>query len=256
MIDERALVSPEAIIAPDVAIGPFTIIGPEVEIGSGTWIGPHAFIKGPTRIGRHNKIFQFASIGEDTQDKKYQGEKTYLEIGDNNIIREFCTINRGSIQDRGITRIGDDNLFMAYVHIAHDCQIGNHTIFDNNATLAGHVHVDDYATLSGFSGIYQFCHLGQHCFISAGAIVIKDVIPFIKVAGVYAKPFGLNTVGLTRRGFSEETRTALKQGYKIIYREGLTVSQAIEKLQSMVQRHPEIGFYIDFLQNSSRGIIR
>jgi UDP-N-acetylglucosamine acyltransferase len=256
MIDTRAVIDPSAKIASDVTVGPFTVIGQEVEIGSGTWIGPHAFIKGPTKIGCYNKIFQFASVGEDTQDKKYQGEKTYLEIGDYNTIREFCTINRGSTQDQGITRIGNHNLLMAYVHIAHDCQIGNHTIFDNNATLAGHVRVDDYVILSGFAGIYQFCRLGKHSFTSAGAIVIKDVPPFIKVAGVYAKPFGLNTVGLTRYGFDETTKMMLKKGYKIIYREGLTTAQAIEELQTMVPQCPEINLYVEFLQNSVHGIVR
>ena len=258
MIDERAIIDPAAKIAKDVTIGPYTIIGADVEIGAGTWIGPHTIIKGATRIGNNNKIYQFSSIGEDPQDLKYQGEKTYLEIGNNNIIREFCTINRGTTGDNGKTIIGNDNMLMAYVHIAHDCRIANHTIFANNATLAGHVYVDDYAVLGGFAVIHQFCHLGTHCFISGGSLVTKDVLPFVKVAGndIYAKAFGLNSVGLRRRGFKPETRTSLKRAYKIIYREGLTTNEAVTKLKPMTQECPEIKFFIDILTTSKNGIAR
>jgi UDP-N-acetylglucosamine acyltransferase len=256
LIHPTAIIDSTARIAANVEIGPWTMIGPEVEIGEGTWIGPHVIIKSHTKIGKHNKIFQFSSIGEDPQDKKYRGEKTFLEIGDRNVIREYCTFNRGTAQDRGVTIIGNDNLFMAYVHIAHDCVIGNQVIFANAATLAGHVIVDDYAIMSGFSGSFQECRMGKYSFACMGAVVDKDVPPFVKVSGYYAKPFGLNTVGMKRRGFSEETILNLKRAYKIIYRQGLTTKRAIEKLLPMVAECPEIQMLIDFLQTSTRGIIR
>ncbi|MGD9152556.1 MAG: acyl-ACP--UDP-N-acetylglucosamine O-acyltransferase [Gammaproteobacteria bacterium] len=258
MIDERAIINQNAKIAEDATIEPFAVIGAEVEIGAGTWIGPHVVIKGPTRIGRNNKIYQFASIGEDPQDISYHGEKTYLEIGDNNIIREFCTINRGTAKENGKTIIGNNNFIMSYAHIAHDCIIGNHTILANNATLAGHVHVEDYAVLSGFAVIYQFCHLGAHCFLAGGSLVMKDVLPFTKVAGddIYAKSFGLNNVGLRRRGFTAETRALLKRAHKIITREGLTLTEAIAKLRPMVQECPEIQAFIDMLETTKHGIVR
>jgi UDP-N-acetylglucosamine acyltransferase len=258
MIDKNAVVHPSAKVDEKAKISPFAVIGADVEIGAGTWIGPHTVIKGPARIGRDNKIFQFASVGEDPQDLKYNGETTFLEVGDRNVIREFCTIDRGTIQDKGKTVIGDDNLFMSYVHIAHDCCIGNHAIFANNATLAGHVHVDDHVIMGGFAAVYQFCYLGIHSFISAGALVTKDVLPFVKVAGVdsYAKPFGLNSVGLRRRGFDAKTRTMLKRAYKIIYRDGLICSEAIEKLRPMVKDCPEIDLFIKVLENAKHGIVR
>jgi UDP-N-acetylglucosamine acyltransferase len=258
VIDERAIINQNAKIAEDVTIEPFAIIGAEVEIGAGTWVGSHAVIKGPTRIGQNNKIYQFASVGEDPQDIAYHGEKTYLEIGDNNIIREFCTINRGTTKENCKTVIGNNNFIMSYAHIAHDCIIGNHTILANNVTLAGHVHVEDYAVLSGFAVIYQFCHLGAHCFLAGGSLVMKDVLPFTKVAGddIYAKSFGLNGVGLRRRGFTAETRTLLKRAHKIITREGLTLTEAIAKLRPMVQECPEIQAFIDMLETTKHGIIR
>lgn len=254
MIDKTAIIDPSAKIADDVHIGPYSIIGPDVEIGEGTWIGPHVVIQGLTRIGRNNKIFQFASIGEIPQDLKFKGEKTYLEMGDRNIIREFCTFNRGTAQDKAVTKIGNDNLFMAYVHIAHDCEIGNHTIFANNASLAGHVKVDDYAILSGFSGVFQFCRVGAYSFAATNSVIIKDVPPFIKVSGYYAKPFGLNTVGLQRHGISEEALTELRRAYKIIYRNGLTTAKAIQELQQMGSQ--EIQRLIQFIETSSTGIVR
>ena len=259
MIDKRAVIDAGAKIAGDVAVGPFSVIGADVEIDSGTWIGSHVVIKGPTRIGHDNKIFQFASIGDDPQDVKYQGERTQLNIGDRNTFREFCTINRGTVQGGGVTTIENDNLFLAYTHVAHDCHIHNHTIFANNASLAGHVEVDDYVVLGGFSAIYQFCRLGKHSFLSGASLVMKDVLPFTKVAvskDTYAKPFGLNTVGLRRRGFSAETIQFLKRGYRIIYREGLTIEQAIPKLQTMLDDCPEIALYIEALQRSLHGILR
>ncbi len=256
MIDKTAIIHPTARIANNVEIGPFTVIGPEVEIGEGTWIGPHVVIQGPTKIGRDNKLFQFSSIGEQPQDKKFQGEKTSLEIGDRNVIREFCTFNRGTAQDKTVTKIGNDNLFMAYVHIAHDCLVGNHTIFANNASLAGHVIVEDYAILSGFAGVYQHCRVGMHSFACTGAVIEKDVPPFVKVSGYYAKPFGLNTIGMKRRGFAIETIMQIRRAYKTIYRKGLTLKQALDTLESMLVECPEIQLLIDFIQSSNRGIVR
>jgi UDP-N-acetylglucosamine acyltransferase len=254
VIDKNAIIDPLAKIAANVHVGPFTIIGQDVEIGEGTWVGPHVVIRGPTKIGRDNKIYQFTSIGEIPQDMKYCGEKTYLEMGDRNVIREFCTFNRGTAQDKSMTRIGSDNLFMAYVHVAHDCEVGNHTIFANNASLAGHVKVEDYAVLSGFAGVFQFCRMGAYSFATTNSVIIKDVPPYVKVSGYYAKPFGLNTIGLQRRGFSEQTIKELRRAYKILYRNGLTLVKAIEELQKMVC--PEIQQLIQFIETSSAGIIR
>jgi UDP-N-acetylglucosamine acyltransferase len=253
VIDKTAIIDPSAKIAKDVYIGPYSIIGADVEIDEGTWVGPHVVIQGPTKIGRDNKIFQFSSVGEMSQDKKFNGQRTYLEIGDRNVIRECCTFNRGTAENT-VTKIGNDNLFMAYSHIAHDCTVGNFTIFANNATLAGHVTVGDYAILSGFTGVFQFCRIGAHSFAAANSVIIKDVPPFVKVSGYHAKPFGLNTVGLQRRGFTKDTITALRRAYKIIYRNGLTVAKAIEELQKTVS--PEIEQLIGFIQTSSMGIIR
>lgn len=256
VIHPTAIIDPSARIADNVQIGPWTLIGPNVEIGEGTWIGPHVVIQGPTKIGKDNKIFQFSSIGEMPQDKKYRGEETFLELGDRNTIREFCTLNRGTAQDKAITRIGSDNLFMAYVHIAHDCIIGNHTIFGNAATLAGHVIIEDYAILSGFSGASQGCRLGKYSFACMGAVIDKDVPPFVKVSGYYAKPFGLNAVGMKRHGFSEEAVLHLRRAYKVIYRQGLTVKHALVQLETMTAEWPEVQMFIDFIRASDRGIIR
>lgn len=256
MIDKGAIIHPTARIAPNVEIGPWTIIGADVEIGEGTWIGPHVVIQGPTKIGRDNKIYQFSSIGEAPQDKKFGGEPTYLEIGDRNTIREFCTFSRGTVQDKCVTRIGNDNLFMAYVHIAHDCIVGNNTIFANNASLAGHVVVEDFVILSGFSGVFQSCRVGAYSFASMGSMIDKDVPPFVKVSGYYAKPFGLNTVGMKRRGFAEETMLNLRRAYKAVYRKGLTVKKALEQLELMTADCAEVQILIDFILASSRGIVR
>jgi UDP-N-acetylglucosamine acyltransferase len=256
MIHPTAIIDPSARIAANVEIGPYSIIGPDVEIGEGTWIGPHVVIQGPTKIGKENKIFQFASVGEVPQDKKFRGERTFLEIGDRNIIRECCTFNRGTAQDKSYTRIGNDNLFMAYVHIAHDCIVGNNIIFANNASLAGHVIVEDFVILSAFSGVFQRCRVGLHSFISMGTLVDKDVPPFVKVYGHKAKPFGLNSVGMKRREFSPETMLNLKRAYKVIYRNGLTANQAMEELATMVSACPEIQLFIDFMQKADQGIVR
>lgn len=256
VIHSTAIIDPTAQIAPDVEIGPWTVVGAEVEIDAGTWIGPHVVLKGPTKIGKQNKIFQFASIGEDPQDKKFRGERTFLEIGDRNVIREFCTFNRGTAQDKGVTRIGNDNLFMAYVHIAHDCWVGNNTVFANNASLAGHVTVEDFVVLCGFAGASQFCRVGSHSFAAMGSMIDKDIPPFVKVSGYYAKPFGLNTVGMQRRGFSPETILSLRRAYKTIYRKGLTVSQSLQELADMLPICPEVQLFIDFINESERGIVR
>lgn len=256
MIDKHAIIDPKAKVAANVTIGAFSIIGPNVEINEGTWIGPHVVIQGPTTIGRDNKIFQFASIGEATQDKKYNGEPTRLEIGDRNIFRECCTIHRGTVQGGGVTQIGNDNLFMNYTHVAHDCILGNHITFSNNASLAGHVKVDDFASLGGFVGVHQFCTIGAHSFAAGGAIIVRDVPPFVLVSGYPAEPHGLNTVGLERRGFGVSTIAALRRAYKIIFRQSLTIQEAINELKNMVAETPEVEMLINFLGNSSRGIVR
>lgn len=257
MIDPRAVVDPNAQVAPDVVIGPFSIVGPEVEIAEGTWIGSHVVIQGPTRIGRHNRIYQFTSLGEAAQDKKYRGEKTYLEIGDRNTLREFCTINRGTVQDAGTTRIGNDNWLMAYVHVAHDCQVGNRVVFANGATLGGHVRVDDDAVLGGFALVYQFCRIGAHSLCGFGCGVHKDVPPFVTVAGNRAKPYGINAEGLRRRGFTPQEIRAVRLAYKMLYRSDLRLPQAIYQLRKLAETIDRIEVLVDFLLGrSARGIVR
>jgi UDP-N-acetylglucosamine acyltransferase len=256
VIHGTAVVDASARLAPDVRVGPFTVIGPEVEIASGTWIGPHVVINGPTRIGRDNRIFQFASVGEAPQDLKYAGEPTRLEIGDRNTIRECCTIHRGTPGGGGVTRMGDDNLLMAYVHVAHDCQVGNKTIFANNSSLAGHVHVGDQAILGGFTLVHQFCHVGAHCMTGINTVTFKDIPPYLMVGGNTAEPHGLNLRGLKRRGFSEEAIAALKDAYRIVYRDGKTLEQALTALAPLAARVPEVATFADFIRASGRGIIR
>jgi UDP-N-acetylglucosamine acyltransferase len=255
-IHPSAIVDAAARIAADVEIGPYSIIGPHVEIGSGCVVGPHAVIKGHTRIGANNRIFQFVSLGEIPQDKKYNNEPTRLEIGDGNTIREFCTFNCGTVQDGGVTRLGDDNWIMAYVHLAHDCQVGNHTILANNSQLAGHVTVGDYAILGGFTGVHQFCRIGAHAITGGSSLVLKDVPPYITASGHPAQPYGINAEGLKRRGFSADTIAALKRAYRAIYRAGDTVEQALAALAQQVGECPEIQPLIDFLTVPGRGIIR
>ena len=255
-IHATAIVDPGARIAPDVEIGAYSIIGPDLEIGPGCRIGPHSVLTGHTRIGAGNTIYQFVSLGEAPQDKKYAGEPTRLEIGDNNTIREFCTFNRGTVQDAGVTRIGNDNWIMAYVHIAHDCQIGNRTIFANNAQLAGHVHVHDDAILGGFTLVHQFCRIGAHCITGLGTVVVQDVPTYVKAAGNPVKPYGLNVEGLQRRGFTPKAITALKRAYKTLYRSGLTLNDAKLELERQAASCVELGPLIDFLAAPGRGIIR
>ena len=256
MIHPTAIIGQGAKLASDVEVGAYSIIGDHVEIGAGTKIGPHVVIQGHTSIGKENQIFQFASLGEVPQDKKYAGEPTSLEIGDRNVIREFCTFNCGTVQDTGITKIGNDNWVMAYVHIAHDCQIGNHTTFANNASLAGHVHIDDYAILGGFTLVHQFCRIGAHVITGMGSSVVHDVPPFVTAAGNPAKPHGINSEGLKRRQFSSETIAQIKRAYKTLYRNGLTLEEAKHVLEEQAQSCPEIQPLLKFLAISTRGIVR
>lgn len=256
MIHPQAIVDPSARLADDVEVGPWTIIGADVEIGAGTVIGPHVVINGPTRIGRNNRIFQFASVGEECQDKKYKGEPTRLEIGDNNIIREGCTLHRGTIQDQGLTRLGSHNLLMAYTHVAHDCVVGDHVILANNAALAGHVHVGDHTILGGFTAVHQFCRIGAHVMCGAGSVVLKDIPAFVMANGNSAKPHGINAEGLRRRGFDAEQIRAIRQGYKILYRQNLVLADALQSLHALAVQVPVIQLLIDSLVVSERGIIR
>ena len=257
MIDPTVLIDPNARIGDNVTIGPYSVIGPDVSIDDGTWVGPHVVIRGPTTIGKSNKIYQFSSIGENPQDRKYKDDKhSELQIGDNNVIREFCTINRGTDHGGGKTVVGDNNWIMAYVHIAHDCLIGNNTIFANNTTLAGHVVVDDHAIFGGFTGIHQFCRIGKHCFTAISSVVVKDVPPYLMISGNTAKPNGLNREGLKRHGFQPETVNLLRKAYKIVYRQGLTVKQAMEELQEIANQSEEVRYFAEFISKSTRGIVR
>ncbi|MDC7829566.1 MULTISPECIES: acyl-ACP--UDP-N-acetylglucosamine O-acyltransferase [Pseudomonas] len=256
LIDPRAIVDPKARLAADVQVGPWSIIGPDVEIGEGTVIGPHVILKGPTVIGRHNRIFQFSSIGEDTPDLKYQGEPTRLRIGDHNTIREGVTIHRGTVQDREETTIGDHNLLMAYVHIGHDSVIGNHCILVNNTALAGHVHVDDWAILSGYTLVHQFCRIGAHSFSGMGTAIGKDVPAYITVFGNPAEARSMNFEGMRRRGFSAEAIKELRRAYKVVYRQGLTVDDALRELEPVAQQFPEVAVFRDSILSATRGITR
>ncbi len=256
MIHPTAIVAPGAKIASDVEIGAFSIIGPDVEIDAGTKIGPHAVVKGHTRIGKNNRIYQFVSLGEIPQDKKYAGEPTRLEIGDGNEIREFCTFNTGTLQDAGITRIGNHNWIMAYVHLAHDCQIGNHTIFANNAQLAGHVLVGDYAILGGFTVVHQFCSIGSHAMTAMGTILLQDIPPYVTVAGNPAAPHGINSEGLKRRGFSPEAILEIRRAYKSLYKSGLSLSDAKTAIAQKAESCAELLPLLEFVDSSRRGIIR
>jgi len=256
LIDPRAIIDPSAKLADDVKVGPWTVVGPDVEIGSGTVIASHVVLKGPTKIGTNNKIYQFSSVGEDTSDMKYNGEPTKLVIGDNNIIREGVTIHRGTVQDRGETTIGDNNLFMAYVHIGHDSVIGNNTIFVNNASVAGHVYVGDWAILAGYTLVHQFCQIGAHSFSGYGSHISKDVPAYVTVMGQPAEAKMINVEGLKRRGFSAEAIAAIRRAYKIIYRQGLTTEDALNKLREQALEHHELNMLIHSLESSTRGITR
>lgn len=255
-IHPTAIIEKGAQLATDVEIGPYAVIGANVQIGAGTRVGAHTVIAGHTRIGCNNEIFQFASIGGAPQDKKYAGEPTVLEIGDRNTIREFCTFNVGTVQDAGATRLGNDNWMMAYVHLAHDCQIGNHTIFANNSQLAGHVHVDDHAILGGFTAVHQFCRIGSHSITAIGTVVLQDIPPFVTASGNTAQPYGINSEGLKRRGFSADAITRIKRAYKVLYKSGLGLDDARREITAMLAECPQLQLMIDFLGASTRGIIR
>ena len=256
MIHETAIVHPDAQIGNNVTIGPWTYIGPDVVIGDDCWISSHVVVKGPTVIGKGNKIYQFASVGEDCQDKKYAGEPTRLEIGDNNVIRESVTIHRGTVQDEGLTKIGSNNLLMAYVHVAHDCVVGNNVIMANNASIAGHCKVDDWAILGGMTGVHQFVHIGAHAFTAGCSLVLQDVPPFVMASGQAASPRGLNFEGMKRRGFEKSSQQALRRAYKALYRSSLTVEEAVTALQEDIANDEQVKMFIDFVTSSKRGIIR
>ena len=256
MIHPSAIVHSGAKLGDGVSVGAYSIIGPEVEIGAGTQIGPHVVIEGRTRIGSDNRIFQFSSLGAAPQDKKYGGEPTRLEIGDRNTIREFCTFNRGTVQDLGTTRLGSDNWIMAYVHLAHDCTVGDHTIFANNAQLAGHVRIGDYAILGGFTAVHQFVTIGAHALTALGTVLLQDLPPYVTAAGNTARPYGINSEGLRRRGFAPESVAAIKAAYKTLYKSGLSLEQAREGLARQAESHGEVGLFLEFLRDSRRGILR
>ncbi|MCP5090397.1 MAG: acyl-ACP--UDP-N-acetylglucosamine O-acyltransferase [Gammaproteobacteria bacterium] len=256
MIHPTAIISENVGIATDVSIGPYVVIGDGVTIGGGTRIDSHVVINGPTKIGENNHIYQFASIGDDPQDKKYANEATSLVIGNRNTIREFCTISRGTTQDRGETTIGDDNWIMAYVHIAHDCVVGNKTIMANNTTLAGHVHVGDWVICGGFSGIHQFCKIGAHAFLGMYCGVNRDVPAYTMVSGQPAVPRGINSEGLKRREFSAEQIRNIKNAYRLTFRKGKKLSEAIEEIAVLCEQQPELKLYLDSLRSSERGVVR
>ena len=256
LIDPKAIVDINAEVADDVDIGPFSIIGPEVTIGSGTVIGPHVVMKGPVTIGEDNHIYQFASIGEDPQDKKYADEKTSLVVGDRNVIREFVTMHRGTLQDHAVTKVGDDNLFMAYTHVAHDCLIGNNIIMANGASLAGHVHLCDHAILGGFTLVHQFTQIGTFSFSAMGSAITQDIPPYVMVGGRPTRPHGINSVGMERSGCSPEAVRLIRKAYKILYKNNLRMEDAIEEVEDLAGECDEISNMVSFLRNVSRGILR
>ncbi len=256
MIHPTAIIDAGAELDSNVTVGPFAVIDAGVQIDAGTRIGPHAVLRGPMRIGRDNRIFQFASVGEDPQDKKYAGEPTRLEIGDRNQIREFATLHRGTIQDQGVTRIGNDNLFMAYTHVAHDCRIGDHVIMANAASLGGHVEVQDWAILGGFTIVHQFCRLGTHGFCAMGSVLSKDLPPYVMIGGHPAEPRGINSEGLRRRSFSEECIQAIKRAYRALYMANLKHAEAIERIREMAETTPELTILLDFIAETNRSIVR
>lgn len=256
MIHPTAIIDPAAELAGDVEVGPYTVIGADVRIGAGTVIGPHAVIQGPSSLGRNNRVFQFASVGEACQDKKYQGEPTTLEMGDDNVIRECVTLHRGTPGDRGVTTIGNRNLFMAYAHVAHDCVVGDDCVFANNASTAGHVHMGDGVILAGFAGIHQFCRVGSYTMVSMYSAVNMDVPAYMMVQGYPASARGLNVEGMRRRDFPRETIQALRRAYRLLYRSGLKVDQALEQMAPLADEHPEVRLFADSVRASTRGIVR
>jgi UDP-N-acetylglucosamine acyltransferase len=255
-IHPTAIVDARAQLAPGVSVGPYTVIDGDVRVGEGTSIGAHCVITGHTEIGRDNRIFHFCSVGEANQDKKYRGEPTRLAIGDRNTIREYCSLSRGTVQDGGVTTVGSDNWIMAYCHVAHDCVVGDHTVFANNATLAGHVHVGDHAVLGGFTGVHQFVRIGAHVMAGVSSVILQDVPPYVTVAGHPCAPHGINAEGLKRRGFTPEALAALKRAYRTLYKSGLTLAEARAQLEAQALEAPPVQAIVDFLATSTRGIVR
>ena len=255
-IHPTALVAPEAELGEGVEVGAYAVIGPGVVIGANTRIRAHAVLEGPTRLGADNEVFPFASVGSAPQDKKYKGEPTRLEIGDRNVFREFCTMNRGTVTGHGVTRIGDDNLFMAYAHVAHDCVVGNKCVMANYSVLAGHVEIGDWVILAGYAGVHQFCKVGAHCFLGNNAAVTRDVPPYLLVSGTPAEPKGINSEGLKRRDFSAEQIANIKNAYRVLYRSGLKLAEATEQLQELARTQPEVKPFVDFLPTVTRSIVR
>ena len=256
LIDPKAIIDIKAEINEDVTIGPFSIIGADVKIGSGSHIGPHVVIKGSTSIGKENRIYQFTSIGEDPQDQKYADEETRLEIGDRNIIREFTTMHRGTLQDHGLTQIGSDNLFMAYTHVAHDCIIGDHVIMANGASIAGHVHLGDHAILGGFTLVHQFTQIGAFSFSAMGSAITQDIPPFVMVGGRPTRPHGINSVGMERHGISPDVVRQIRKAYKILYKTNMRLEDAIEEMEDLAGESKELSDMVSFLRNVTRGILR
>jgi UDP-N-acetylglucosamine acyltransferase len=255
-IHPTAQVAPGAELDDGVEVGAYAVIGPDVQVGANTRVGPHAVIQGPARIGCDNVIFQFASVGSAPQDKKYKGEPTRLEVGDRNVIRECVTLNRGTTKDQGVTRIGHDNLFMAYAHVAHDCQVGNQCVLANNATLGGHVHLGDWVIMGGLSAIHQFCKVGAHAFIANNAAVTRDVPPYVMTVGQPAAAHSVNSEGLKRRGFSPEQVRNIRNAFRLLYRSGLKLADATAQLEALAREQPELKLIVEFLPTSTRSIVR
>lgn len=256
MIDARAVVSPQAEIAADAEVGPFSVIGPGVVLGARTWVGPHVVINGPTVIGSDNRIHQFASIGDAPQDKKYKGEPTRLEIGDRNVFRESVTVNRGTVTGNGVTRIGSDNLLMAYSHVAHDCTLGDQIVMANCATLGGHVELGNWVIMGGLSAVHQFTKVGDHAFLAHNTMVTRDVPPFVMAVGRPAVPHSINSEGLKRRGFTEAQIRGIRRAYRVLYRSGNKLQEALEELEAAAADAPEVRLFVDFIHRSSRSLIR
>ncbi len=256
MIHPTAIIDPAAVLAADVEVGAFSIIGPDVKIGAGTIVASHVVINGHTTIGERNRIFQFASVGEANQDKKYKDEATRVEIGDDNIIREYCSIHRGTVQDGGLTRIGSRNLLMTSVHIAHDVMMGSDNIVATGSGVSGHVHIGDHVILGGMTGVQQFCHIGSHAMTAGCSLVVKDIPAYVMVGGNPSKAFGMNFEGMRRRGWSAETINILKRAYRTVYRDSLTLEVAIAEVEKLVAECPEVQLFIDSLKDSTRGIVR
>ncbi len=255
-IDPKAVVDPSADLGEDVTVGPFSVIGPDVQVGAGTHIGAHVVIHGPTRLGRNNRIHPFASVGDAPQDKKYAGEPTLLEVGDDNVIREYVTLNRGTPEGGGVTRLGDRNWIMAYSHVAHDCRLGNDITFANSASLAGHVDVEDHAILGGFSLVHQFCRIGAYAFCGFGSVINRDVLPYTTVSGHMAEPHGVNVVGLRRHGLGPERIRELKRAYKLIFKSGKRLDEALVELREKARENPDLARLVAFIEASNRGILR